>query len=303
MGLITGSDNDPSTPFNPYIENYNDRHIENNLLSSTDEEESDSQSVHSQRVSRPHRRPQKHQISVSQENLAKYGSRRGIRHARRLDNLRYLINLEEKDEDIVLNSPAASFEPSTNLFEELFDDPEKMEIWNSFVESSEEEQRKILNYRGLHIIKEDDEGSECKTAEDNWVMILDERSDHPAYSPVQCYNRVDRNLRTLLKRRHLPLVGSDWVCWPTWNAEIVTFFHDCPTSVFISDISNGFERMLLHALCQYLNLHSQSYDDHGCRRTQKAILLQMCASDFFLVKLICQEMFRMKLFKKKCIGQ
>lgn len=50
------------------------------------------------------------------------------------------------------------------------------QMWNSFVESSEEEQRKILNYRGLHIIKEEDEGSDTKTAEDNWVMILDERS-------------------------------------------------------------------------------------------------------------------------------
>ncbi|KAI8787401.1 R3H domain-containing protein 4 [Biomphalaria glabrata] len=237
-------------------------HVENNLLSSTDEEESDSQSVQSQRAVRPHRRPQIH-ISVSQENLAKYGSRRGIRHARRLDNLRYLINLEEKDEDIVSNDPSSTFEPSVSLFEELFDDPEKMEMWNSFVESSEEEQRKILNYRGLHIIKEEDEGSDTKTAEDNWVMILDERSDHPAYSPVQCYNRVDRNLRTLLKRRHLPLG-----ILASLEREIVTFFHDCPTSVFISDISSSFERMLLHALCQYLNLHSQSYDDHGSRRTQ-----------------------------------
>lgn len=31
--------------------------------------------------------------------------------------------------------------------------------------------------------------------------------DHPAYSPKECYGRVDRNLRTLLKRRQLPMVS------------------------------------------------------------------------------------------------
>lgn len=55
------------------------------------------------------------------------------------------------------------------------------QMWNSFVESSEEEQWKILNYRGLHDIKEDSEEeaeaeAPAQTAEDNWVMILDERS-------------------------------------------------------------------------------------------------------------------------------
>ncbi|CAL1546341.1 unnamed protein product [Lymnaea stagnalis] len=270
MGLI--NENDPSAPFSPYIENYrpnNDRNIENHLIVSTDEEESDSQSVSSHRATRQQRRPTRRHIhiSVSQENLAKYGSRRGIRHARRVDNLRFLLNLEEKDEDIVMNDPASTFEPSASVFEELFDDPDKMDMWNSFVESSEEEQRKILNYRGLHVIKEDDEvefeGGQVTTDEDNWVMILDERSDHPAFSPVQCYNRVDRNIRSLLKRRQLPMGML-----ANLEREIVTFFHDFPTSVFVSSISSSFERMLLHALCQYLNLYSQSYDDGESRRTQ-----------------------------------
>ena len=40
---------------------------------------------------------------------------------------------------------------------------------------------KLLNYRGLHDIKEEDEidpvnTGNITTAEDNWVMILDERS-------------------------------------------------------------------------------------------------------------------------------
>ncbi|XP_059160989.1 R3H domain-containing protein 4-like [Physella acuta] len=264
MGLINGNDNNnPSNTFSPYIENYNDRPPENSLVSSTDDE-SDSQSLPSQPASRPRRHRTKQYISVSQENLSRFGSRRGIRHARRVDNLKYLLNLEEKDEDIVMNDSVSSFEPSSSLFEVLFENPEKMEAWSSFVESSEEDQMKILNYRGLHVIREDDEwDTEMTTAEDTWVMILDDRSDHPAYSPVQCYNRVDRNLRALLKRRQLPMGML-----ANLERELVTFFHDCPTSVFISHISSSYERMLLHALCQYLDLHSQSFDENGSRRTQ-----------------------------------
>ena len=64
------------------------------------------------------------------------------------------------------------------------------QMWNRFVESSEEDQRRLLNYRGLHDIKEDkeeveEEGNETMVehkeggavnSEDIWVMILDKRS-------------------------------------------------------------------------------------------------------------------------------
>uniref|UniRef100_A0A0B6YUA7 R3H domain-containing protein n=2 Tax=Arion vulgaris TaxID=1028688 RepID=A0A0B6YUA7_9EUPU len=264
MGLINGNENDPL--YGQYIENCNNRNAENNHTS-TDEEDSDVQSVNSNRQVRSRPRTARQHVSVSQENLA-YSRWKGVRRSRRLDNLKYLINLQEKDDDLVLNDPSSTFEPSSSIFEELFENADKMEMWNSFVESSEEEQRKILNYRGLHDIKEDSEEDvntegTVTTAEDNWVMILDERSDHPAFSPKECYSRVDRNLRALLKRRQLPMG-----ILANLEREIVTFFHDCPTTVYISSITSSFERMLLHALCQYLNLRSQSFDDNGSRKTQ-----------------------------------
>ena len=56
------------------------------------------------------------------------------------------------------------------------------------MESSEEEQQRVLNYRGLHDIKEDEEEEEegeevvehrqagSVNSEDVWLMILDKRS-------------------------------------------------------------------------------------------------------------------------------
>ncbi|KAK3787127.1 hypothetical protein RRG08_059618 [Elysia crispata] len=267
MGLINGNDND-SFYSGPYIENYdpNNRHVENNIQSTDEEDNSDSQSLHNQRQTCQRVCHRRTHISVSQENLANYGRKRGVRKARRIDNLKYLLNLEEKDEELALSDPMSSVEPSSSLFETLLSNPDKMEMWNRFVESSEEDQRRLLNYRGLHDIKEDkeeveEEGNETMVehkeggavnSEDIWVMILDKRSDHPAFTPQKCYERVDRNLRALLKRRQLPMGML-----ANLEREIVTFFHEFPTSVFLSNISNSYERMLLHALCQYLNLRSQ----------------------------------------------
>ncbi|CAG5118968.1 unnamed protein product [Candidula unifasciata] len=258
MGLINGNENDGL--YSPYIENHNNR--------KQCSKETESVNSHHHRRPNPHSRVTRPHVSVSQENLA-YSRWKGVRRSRRLDNLKYLINLQEKDDELVANDPSSTFEPSCSLFEALFDNPDKMEMWNSFVESSEEEQWKILNYRGLHDIKEDSEEGEAgaevsaQTAEDSWVMILDERSDHPAFSPKECYSRVDRNLRALLKRRQLPMGML-----ANLEREIVTFFHDFPASVYISNVSNSFERMLLHALCQYLNLRSHSFNDDGSRKTQ-----------------------------------
>ena len=40
--------------------------------------------------------------------------------------------------------------------------------------------------------------------------------------------------------------------------EIIPYFTEDPDSVYIRDLNNGFDRMLLHAVCQYLNLISKS---------------------------------------------
>ena len=40
--------------------------------------------------------------------------------------------------------------------------------------------------------------------------------------------------------------------------EITTFFSEWPDSVYVQAIPNSYERMLLHAVCQYLDLKSRS---------------------------------------------
>ncbi|KAK3095415.1 hypothetical protein FSP39_014400 [Pinctada imbricata] len=47
--------------------------------------------------------------------------------------------------------------------------------------------------------------------------------------------------------------------------EVTAFFREWPSSVYVSDLQTSFERMNLHALCQYMDLRSHSeYHLHIC---------------------------------------
>ena len=75
----------------------------------------------------------------------------------------------------------------------------------------------------------------------------------------------------MLKRGHLPLVNLCISrCTKKTNHEFFRsvsaglkmmsfpFFQEHADSVYLRDLNNGFDRMLLHAVCQYLNLISKS---------------------------------------------
>jgi len=70
----------------------------------------------------------------------------GVRQLRRCENLNFLLSQAEKDED---ESGEVDFvdlvSDHNSAFQELFVEPEKMSAWISFIDSSEEEQQKILS--------------------------------------------------------------------------------------------------------------------------------------------------------------
>jgi len=70
----------------------------------------------------------------------------GVRQLRRCENLDYLLGQAEKDED---ESGEVDFvdlvSEHNSAFHELFVEQEKMSAWIAFVDSSEEEQQKILS--------------------------------------------------------------------------------------------------------------------------------------------------------------
>ncbi|XP_050401094.1 R3H domain-containing protein 4 [Patella vulgata] len=172
------------------------------------------------------------------ENLLLSKHRTGVRRARRTENLQYLVNMVDKEEcecDMV-----SLKEPHVSAFAQLFMDHEKMKIWNDFVNGNGGRKKKDQMDREI-------------VEEEEWEEIPDKRVVHPAFTAEESFRRLHSSFKKLLRRRHIPLGLLEKL-----EDEIITFFRDWPNSVFISEITCGFERLLLHHLCHFLCLHSSS---------------------------------------------
>lgn len=195
--------------------------------------------------------------------------RKGAKQARRCENLRDLISMVEKED---LDLDFDMFEPTVSAFAELFSEREKMKAWNDFINSTEEEQAEFLQTGTRHI---EENGNQVENdrengndLDDSWECVprscvTDKRSAHPSFSAEECFQKLDKNIRTMLKRRQRPMGMLTWL-----ENEIISFFKEWPTSVYISKLSSSYERMMVHALCQYLDLQSKSVDSNGVRQTQ-----------------------------------
>ncbi|KAG0723112.1 R3H domain-containing protein 4 [Chionoecetes opilio] len=93
--------------------------------------------------------------------------------------------------------------------------------------------------------------------------MTDCRHIHPAYSEAHRFSMMEALLQSLLKRKHLPLGVLSYL-----EDEMIEIFAHDPLSVYITSELSSFERLLLHALCQYYFLRSKSTTIAGVRRTK-----------------------------------
>ncbi|KAJ8306491.1 hypothetical protein KUTeg_017036 [Tegillarca granosa] len=165
------------------------------------EQENDNETHHLQQRKKKnaHKNRGKYGSYGKQHDHVAYGIKRrtGAREARRCENTKHLLSLIEKEDGSEIEMEL--FETSMSAFAELFMEQEKMKIWNDFVNSSEEEQESML--RGKR--------SECQHEkednEESWEEIPDLRTAHPAYTAKECYERIEKKIKTFLKRRHVPV--------------------------------------------------------------------------------------------------
>ncbi|XP_053228938.1 R3H domain-containing protein 4 isoform X2 [Podarcis raffonei] len=174
---------------------------------------------------------------------------KGRKSLQRLENTRYLMTLLEQDEctgeDGEIVHPA-----NPSIFTEACNNKTYVKIWNDFMNRSGEEQERVL----LYLEEEAKKKQKSKLAEKADVKW----KEHAAYTPQECFQRISRRLRTTLKRSRIPMVGFERGAEEETGAWEPLLLQLC--------LGVGFERLLLHAVCQYMDLASASSDYEGKRQ-------------------------------------
>lgn len=214
----------------------------------------------------------------------------GNREARRHENMCFLLNLaRDLDEDFAAVNIHDLVETTVSAFAQLLLNKSQMKIWNEFAELPEAQQetlvkmiaekrqkrksrrdKKAQRFNHGSVSNSSDDGS------DKFVLIESSattQENHRVHSRCRqeeadvCFRRIDANIRctlkSMLRRHHLPL---DRVIW--FEDDVIPFFREHSDSVYLRDLSQSFDRLLLHAVCQYLNLVSKSFTRDGERYTQ-----------------------------------
>ncbi|NXT80349.1 R3HD4 protein, partial [Zapornia atra] len=176
---------------------------------------------------------------------------KGRKSLQRLENTRYLMTLLEQDE-CSSDDGELAHSATPSIFTEACNNETYVEIWNDFMNRSGEEQERVLLYLEEEARKKHKRNLPVKN-EDKW-------KEHPAYTPKECFQRISRRLRSTLKRGRIPMGTLEGL-----EEELLAAFSVNPHSVYTALMDNSFERLLLHALCQYMDLISASSDIEGKR--------------------------------------
>ncbi|XP_042589622.1 R3H domain-containing protein 4-like isoform X2 [Cyprinus carpio] len=164
---------------------------------------------------------------------------KGKKSLRRQENTRFLDNLLERDECSREDGEGCETALPT-IFTEACTSGNYVEYWSDFMNRSGEEQERLLA-----LLEE-----EARRTHSN-KSHKDQREVNPAISAQECFQRIDRRLRATLRRRQIPMGVLEGL-----ESDLLGFFMADPHSIYITKLSNSYERLLLHAICQYMDLTS-----------------------------------------------
>ncbi|XP_016044431.1 R3H domain-containing protein 4 isoform X2 [Erinaceus europaeus] len=179
-------------------------------------------------------RRKQHFINQAVRNSDLVPKAKGRKSLQRLENTQYLLTLLEADGGACADEGDLAAPAAPRIFAEACNNESYVEAWNDFMNRSGEEQERVLRYL--------EEQGPCKARRRGPGRGEDRRREHPAYTPSECFQRISRRLRAVLKRSRIPM------------------------AVYTALLDNSFERLLLHAVCQYMDLISASTDLEGQRQ-------------------------------------
>ncbi|XP_054913923.1 R3H domain-containing protein 4 isoform X2 [Poeciliopsis prolifica] len=177
---------------------------------------------------------------------------KGKKSQRRQENSRFLASLLENDEYSKDDLEVCSNPAIPSIFTEACTNENYIVPWDDFMNCSGEEQERLLSLL-------EEEGTKRK----NNQLLKDHRNVYTAFSAQECFHRIDRRLQATLRRKQIPMGTLEVI-----EEKLLSFFSAEPHSVYTTILSSSFERLLLHAICQYMDLVSASIDYNGSRQTE-----------------------------------
>jgi hypothetical protein len=154
-------------------------------------------------------------------------------------------NGDDRDDGEAISFSRTPLPTNTSAFCELFEDMDKLELWQQFNQLSSVKQQRVLG-------KLDQQKQRQK------------RAQHP---DDNCYFRVDKSIRTMFKRRGAAIIGTVEALETTIMNKLSSIWSD-PTRVVTSESvqleeNDSFYRMLIYAVVQYHGMNSLTDKSRG----------------------------------------
>lgn len=252
MGVISNG----ADPFAEFIEDIPYNLGDLDPLHLNEEEGNDDAAIVERRPSRK----TKVRMPVKPMHFNACGRRVGAKKVRRYENNLQLLDLVNSD-DLGELSIHDFVSQGMSAFSQLLDHSENIKLWNDFINCSDDEQSRFLAEQ----FTTSPSGSAQKDSKPS-TSIGDQQQligCLAAYTPDECFRKIGYRFRALLKKKHLPLGTLAQL-----ESEVTNFFSEWPQAVYVSRLPSGYERLLLHALCRYLDLISESYGGKRGRETR-----------------------------------
>jgi len=169
------------------------------------------------------------------EDVGKMGSKR----YQRFLNKTFLIDQERQLDAADYNIFVHCCTPFTQLWEE----PQKLRVWEPFIDVTEERQEELLLSLSVDI--------------SNYIQNMTEEANN--LGPSASFKIIDRKIRKLLKR-HL---SSEFLM--DLDDEIVGYIRLGDYNSLVYSFSDTYHRMICHGICQFYALQSRSKNSKGDR--------------------------------------
>ncbi|GAB6024370.1 R3H domain containing 4 [Chamberlinius hualienensis] len=203
----------------------------------------------------------------------------GAKKNRRYENALMMLdslNTEEFDEVSIGDFMSSRI----SAFSKLLEERRNLKLWKDFINCSEEKQAVML--------------SSCTEAHGNAAAMSSTSAKKSAANHREVgsadvsFHRVGSGFRALIKKKQISMGILSHM-----ENELIDFFTNWPKSVYVSQLPNGYERLILHALCQYLDLIAQSFSGKGSRQTRVENRHQVFSTPPILLTKFLEDNFRL----------